>query len=105
MVVDESQVPPALSEPAMEVGQPSAPSVPNPGVAENGRRAAGGWVRRSYPTAAHECRPPSRPEPWAFADGQPGDLWRCACGRLWRCGESTWFPASWWQRWRYRRRP
>jgi len=97
-----------------ELPPPTAPSLPNPGVAENGRRAAGGGVRHTEPAAVHKCPLPEH-------GGSTRDLWRCRyCGRLWvvtggcRSGCTpgepcflglAWGPATLWQRWRNRRRP
>jgi hypothetical protein len=97
------------------------PTLPNPGIAENGLRLAptdkgwlhGSWVRRGSGVRPHECTLPEH-------GGLTGDLWRCSsCGRLWRvlggCEDCTldrpcfvglgWTPATRWQRWRNRRRP
>lgn len=94
---------------------------------------AGQWVRRAQPRRPrHTCALPTR-DMWASVpnvgaagvtapgatrvkfgnrpDGDPGDLWRCGCGRLWRVGRgygddpAAWRVASWWTRWRYWYRP
>jgi hypothetical protein len=80
----------------------------------------GGWVRRSGRRAVlHECRPWDQRAVRMAAE--IGDLWRCACGRLWRYvrlpgvlrsglfagresardSEREWRPATLWQRLRY----
>lgn len=66
------------------------------------------WVRRIEPRKLHQCTLPLRkldehsPEP-VFADGEPGDLWRCdVCGKLWEVVASSWRLAGWRERWRYR---
>jgi hypothetical protein len=81
--------------------------------------SSGEWVRRRRDVApVHECPvpmatlgdPPLVTPP--FPDGDPGDLWRCGCGRLWRVVEAIpgrfnrpagrwslrWGPAPWWVR-------
>jgi hypothetical protein len=102
-------------------GEPIPPTVPDPGIAESGGEPPpldrgwleGSWVRRGSGARPHECAQPEH-------GGMEGDLWRCgSCGRLWRvvgacsaCESDdpcmvglTWAEASWWQRWRNRRRP
>lgn len=100
------------------------------------------WVRRSDPADDHCCDQPMRevvsqiPPQLVGSDGRPmelreqvpdgrvGDLWRCACGALWRIGHAcdpcdrtggrlphagghaigiVWRPATLWQRIRYRK--
>jgi len=135
--IPDLPVVPGLREgvPMSELPPPTTPSVPNPGVAENGRRAAGGWVRLGgHPQ--HMCQPPRHRDPVERppgllvppqnAAGPVASLWRCPCGRLWQvvkkcpacrggghgypprgmCSPGTdWAPATWWQRLRNRRRP
>jgi hypothetical protein len=71
-----------------------------------------GWVHRAAPVAPvvapHECDPPMDGHPRRpMPAGQPGDLWRCGCGRLWRhkdyryIDERRWVRASLWQRLRW----
>ena len=85
------------------------------------------WVRRSAKEAStHTCSPPMHEVSYSYPsasltpppvdppplvstgpDGEPGDLWRCdECGKLWRVGRLSWdwWPATRWQRLRYRRR-
>jgi hypothetical protein len=75
------------------------------------------WVRRVPPKPVHRCEPPRRlrpgqdPDrldfPWNTPAGNPGDLWRCPCGRLWQVildqwgvlpALPRWKPATLWQR-------
>lgn len=75
------------------------------------------WVRRVPAAPVHWCEPPRRlrpgqdprqPDfPWNTPDGNPGDLWRCPCGRMWQIvlerwgllpASPHWIPATVWQR-------
>lgn len=75
----------------------------------------GTWVRKGPETERHECETPRKKrysEGWDVV-GNPGDLWRCECGRLWhlievekrytefRCWRKVWVRATLWQRLRY----
>lgn len=70
-----------------------------------------GWVHRAAPAVApHECAPPARGHARQLPIGNPGDLWRCGCGRLWSLRAARrrgllpgdhWARASLWQRLRW----
>jgi hypothetical protein len=85
------------------------------------RARKSGWVRHAS-TPPHVCAPPCRDvDSLPVPDGQPGDLWRCSCGRLWQISDDqvvrdhrpgrlmallpAWQPASRWQRIHHWRRP
>lgn len=78
-------------------------------AAHGNPRLSGEWVRHG--SLRHSCQPPTvgadRVVPGTLLeaktpDGQPGDLWRCGCGRLWEIAvypwRPAWRPASRWQR-------
>lgn len=76
------------------------------------------WVKKAPAVVEHECAPPVKqiaaaPQGYTEVDGSFGDLWRCdTCEGLWQVdhvwsrqavARLTWRPASWWQRFKYRK--
>lgn len=62
-------------------GPPEDRGIVNPDVGD------GHWVRRIERAEPHRCEPPSKDSGFGYelARAEPGELWRCRCGKLWEC--------------------